>query len=685
MWRTMDEQETLQRTLARARRTLQLLEEQAAGFGQLHLPAHLQLEIEEKREEIAGFEARLADSNGQAHARVMLASPDACPYPGLASFTFDDSHFFYGRDAEIRSLLQRLRHQRYLFVIGPSGSGKSSLVFAGLLPELQGSKLFAQDYWLVRDMRPGAEPLQALADLLGGDIRQAGQALADLLAAHGPAQRLLLVIDQFEELFTLADRGAQAQFIAAMIALRAQDQCTLVVTMRADFYPQLMSSDLWPVEPFERLEIAPLRGKALRQAIQRPAMDVGVVLEPALVECLMDDADNQPGVLPLIQETMRQLWHDMEDGVLTLQAYEALGNEDSSGLAVAVARMADGALGSLTPAQRKIARRIFVCLVQINEHGPDTRRQERLERLRSANDDSADFERTVERLTHGRLLIQSGGDDGQSALVDLAHDTLIHDWPQLRKWLDQDRADLVLRQRLVSDAREWARHLNDPSFLYGGTRLADAQAYVDLHGDDVGAQELAFLDASAIREQGRERARYLGQAGGGAVGTALGYGIALALILATTGAEAEVVLLLFAAMFPAGALVGAGIGVALWQCRHATRLRAPAALLAGAAAGGIAYPFSVMIASISPIELKHVLAGAALGAAIGLGVGWGRTSMERLAGAVAGGAVGMGLALGLGGLAGNVIVTIVAGLALGGLAGLGFLATAADSSDQEIG
>jgi hypothetical protein len=164
-------------------------------------------------------------------------------------------------------LLQHLRHQRYLFVIGPSGSGKSSLIFAGLLPELRDSKLFAKGSWLVRDMRPGAQPLQALADMLGGDIRQPEQLLANLLAAHAPAQRLLLVIDQFEELFTQAERGVQTQFIAAMLALRAVEQCALIITMRADFYPQLMSSDLWPAEAFERIEIAPLRGKALRQGL----------------------------------------------------------------------------------------------------------------------------------------------------------------------------------------------------------------------------------------------------------------------------------------------------------------------------------------------------------------------------------------------------------------------------------
>lgn len=681
----MDEQETLQRTLARARRALHLLEERAAGFGQLHLPVHLQLEIEEKREEIARFEARLAETSDQAQARVVLAGTGACPYPGLVPFRLKDSPFFYGRDAEIRSLAQQLGHQRCLFVIGPSGSGKSSLVFAGLLPELRDSPLFARGFWLARDIRPGAQPLQALADALGGDPRQPERAMAALLAEHAPAQRLLLVIDQFEELFVQADRAAQSQFIATMLTLRTLEQCALIVTMRADFYPQLMSSDLWPIEAFERIEIAPLRGKALRQAIQRPATDVGVALEPALVESLIDDAENQPGVLPLIQETMRRLWHDMEDGVLTLRAYQALGGEERSGLAVAVARMADGALASLTPPQRRIARRIFLRLVQLNEDGPDTRRQESLERLRSAKDEPADFERTLEHLTRGRLLILSGGDDGKSRLADLAHDTLIRDWPQLRIWANQDRADLVLRQRLAADAREWARHAHDHSFLYGGTRLADARAYAEQHGDDVGAEEAAFLDAGAERERGRVRARYLGQAGGGAVGTALGYGLSLALLLAMTGAPVYVVLLMFAAMFPAGALVGTGIGLALWLFRQDDRMRALAALLAGSVAGAIVYPFSVMIVSLVRIGLVHVLSGMALGAALGLGVGLGKTPAQRLVGSAFGGVVGVALALAFGGLLGNAIVAIVGGLALGGLTGLGFLAAAVESDEPRLG
>src|SRR5262249_46141941 len=298
-WKSMDDRELLRGTLARARRALQFLEQQAAGFGLLHIPAHLQLEMEEKREEVARLESRLAETTKQPVGRITAPDSHACPYPGMVPFRLRDSAFFYGRDTEIRFLIQHLRQQRYFFVIGPSGSGKSSLVFAGLLPELQESRLFPPGFWLIRDMRPGAQPLQALAQALGGDPAQPAEAIASLLNAHEPAQRLLLVIDQFEELFTQAERTEQTQFVAALHALRGQENCALILTMRADFYPDLMQSDLWPVEAVERLEIAPLRGPALRQAIEQPALEVGVRLEPGLLERLMDDAANEPGLLPL--------------------------------------------------------------------------------------------------------------------------------------------------------------------------------------------------------------------------------------------------------------------------------------------------------------------------------------------------------------------------------------------------
>lgn len=316
-----------------------------------------------------------------ARLRDLLDQPEPtpehilCPYPGMVSFSAKDARFFYGRGAEIRQMLRRLRHQRYLFVIGPSGCGKSSLIFAGLLPRLAQSSYFREGFSLVRDMRPGDQPLQTLAQTLEGDLSQPTEALADLLAAHPPAQRLLLVIDQFEELFTQTEeRAEQSRFITALQALRMVESCALLIAMRADFFPDLMNSDLWPVEPSQRLEIAPPRGEALRQAIQQPAADVGVHLQAGLLERLVADAADEPGVLPMLQETLVLLWGEMKHRLLPLSAYERLGSEGRSGLAVAVTTKAKATLDDLSDEQKAIARRVFLRLVQFGEGRADTRR-----------------------------------------------------------------------------------------------------------------------------------------------------------------------------------------------------------------------------------------------------------------------------------------------------------------------
>jgi hypothetical protein len=244
----------------------------------------------------AALDQLLADLPAELDAR---ARP-ACPYPGMVPFRSEDARFFYGREAEIGDMLRRLRHGRYLLVIGPSGSGKSSLVMAGLLPALARQQ---PDTWHVVTLRPGATPTAELTRHLGGDPIDPATTAA-LLAAHPPATRLLVVIDQFEEVFTQAPRAAQTAFWAALAGVRAVPACALLLTLRADFYPDLMASPLLPPGEGERLEIAPLRGDALRTAITQPARELGVEVEPALVERLLADAADEPGSLPLLQETL---------------------------------------------------------------------------------------------------------------------------------------------------------------------------------------------------------------------------------------------------------------------------------------------------------------------------------------------------------------------------------------------
>lgn len=620
-----------------------------------------------------------------------------CPYPGMLPFSQQESRRFYGRDDEIGKMIGLLQQHRLLFVIGPSGSGKSSLVFAGLLPHLSTAEHFPPGFWRVHSMQPGAQPTKTLVDLLAGDLSQQPDLITTVLATPPPAQRLLLVIDQFEELFTQAERGEQMRFIAALLSLRSFENCVLLITMRADFYPELMNSTLWPILPSQRLEVAPLRGAALHEAIECPAADVGVYLEPALVERLIADGHDEPGVMPLLQETMRLLWTKRQRRLLTLSAYEQMGQDGRSGLAVAVATKADATLAELTPAQQKIARRTLLCLVQLGENSPDTRRRQPLCELCSSNDDPADFKFTLEHLTANRLVIRSADDnepeDGQEShvLVDLSHEVLITSWPLLKSWLEEDRAGLLLHRRLAQTCDDWIRRRRDASFLYGGSRLVEAQHYAAQHPQDISQDETEFLKASAARELIRERSRYLGQAAGGALGAAFGYGAALGLgywsehdfAFARNGWL--LALIQFLVTFPVGEMIGFAVGLGLWRWRHDLRRRVIATTLSGALVGSLTFALYALIRRSAeyPFNPWTVLAGVIFGAVTGFCVGafsgWRRVGMLMI-----GGVCAALLSWALNGLRWDWWIAIGAGALLGGLTGLGFLATAVDNPERLI-
>lgn len=422
-----------------------------------------------------------------------------CPYPGMIAYTADDAASFFGRDAEIDELVERVRRLPFVYVIGPSGSGKSSLVFAGLLPELQRRE---RGRWLVRSMRPGPSPPQALAAALGGDTSTPDENpdlvgfVRSLLGADRTDRKLLLVVDQFEELFTLAPAPQREAFIAVVGELWRVPGCVVVLTFRADFYAELMGSPLWPLGPGERFEIVPPRGDTLRQVIELPASQAGVYLEPALVERLVADAAGAPGVLPLMQETLGQLWERRHHKLLTLAAYEALGRDGQSGLAVALARTADACMAKLSRRQHDLTRRILLRLVQHGEGRDDTRRQQSVDALRAANDDRDLFERTLRQLADDRLLTLDGQAGVGTSTVDLAHEALITAWPVLREWTEQGWADELLRRRIEKDAEEWSKNRWDRSGLYRPRRLKTATEWVRRHPYEPSQHVSAFLRAS---------------------------------------------------------------------------------------------------------------------------------------------------------------------------------------------
>jgi hypothetical protein len=424
-----------------------------------------------------------------------------CPYRGMRPYAKEDSPRFHGRDAEINDLINRLRAgEREIFVIGPSGSGKSSLVAAGVVPRLERG-IAGLGPFLVRTMRPGENPATRLRELLG----------AALLADRFADSLLLIVVDQLEELFTLAGAAERSEFLAALGALRARPACAIVLTLRADFFGALMESPLWAERKgrLSRIEVAPLRGDDLRDAIAQPARGVGVEVDPALLERLLADAASEPGILPLLQETMVQLWDIRAEQRLTLADYEALGDGHRSGLAVALSRRADATLRVLEPSQEQIVRRIMLRLVHFGEGRADTRRQQPRSALRGAAADPAELDRVLGRLIADRLLTADDDEETSDGRVDLAHEVMITAWPLLAEWIQAYRGDEHRRRQLETAAGEWVKHGRGARGLLDPIELADAEAWQRTESArELGqsANVAALIAASSARH---ERIRWL--------------------------------------------------------------------------------------------------------------------------------------------------------------------------------
>ena len=379
------------------------------------------------------------------------------------------------------------------------------MIVAGLLPRLQEPRNFEQGYWRVRSFRPGSDPLARLTEQLGGDAHQPADTVKSILEAEPRAQRLLLFVDQFEELFTqVKDRAVQEDFITALKNLREDPRCLIIGAMRVDFYPDLMSSALWPVNRSQIVDVAPLRGDALRQAIVRPAEAIGVYLEEALVDSLIADAANEPGSLPMLQEALVMLWAKRERRLLTRAAYQAMGRDGRSGLAVAMATKADATLAAMPIEEQRLARRVFLRLVEFGQGRPDTRRQLAEDELRAAVDPPGMFDRVLAKLIDNRLLTPASEDQGPRR-VDIAHEMLIVGWPTSREWVQARRRAELTRRALETKAREWVRLGKGPGGLLDAAELPEAQQWLA----STEAAELGY--SSAFKEHVKASADHLEQ------------------------------------------------------------------------------------------------------------------------------------------------------------------------------
>ncbi|MGH8887506.1 MAG: hypothetical protein ACRDYX_20525, partial [Egibacteraceae bacterium] len=432
-------------------------------------------------------------------------APGPCPYKGLEAFQAEDAQWFFGRERLVADLVVRLAEKPLLAVIGPSGSGKSSVLRAGLLPAVWAGTLPGASTWTTIVLTPGAHPLEELAARLGAECGvAAGSFLDDWRADPGRVRlavrqalakapedaRLLLLVDQFEELFTLcADEAERRGFIHGLVVLAdgLDRQASVVLGVRADFYgrcaeyPQLIA-----VIQDHQVVVGPMTGVELRRAIEGPAAQAGLALELGLVETVLADLGDEPGSLPLLSHALRETWQRRRGCTLTVAGYQ-----DAGGVRKAIGQTAEAVYGELDPAQQAVAKDVFLRLTALGEGTEDTRRRVRRAELL----DGGDVEVVLGRLAEARLLTL--GEDS----VEVAHEALIGEWPTLRGWLTEDREGLRIHRRVTEAASEWKALGRDPGALYRGGRLAAARDWATGNEGKLNDLERAFLVASSDRER----------------------------------------------------------------------------------------------------------------------------------------------------------------------------------------
>ncbi|ANN18886.1 hypothetical protein SD37_26855 [Amycolatopsis orientalis] len=443
-----------------------------------------------------------------------VASESACPYRGLVAFEPEHARWFFGRERLTAELVARLASSpdgMPLAVFGASGAGKSSLLKAGLVPSIARGALPAAGSasWPVLLLTPTARPAQALAQgvakTLGAseaDLREAidqgtfGQALRVALGTGGT--RLVLVVDQFEEIFTLCESETERESVIK--ALCGADTPT-VLGVRADFYPHCLAyPELLAIVTRNQFAVGAMTREEVVDTITRPAEKAKLTVEPGLVELLLRDlgiteAGYEPGALPLLSHALLTTWQQRDGDRLTVAGYELTG-----GINRAVAETAERVYTQLDETAREVARRLLLRLVRVGDEGWDTRR--RADRESLLEQDAALV--AMEAFAAARLLVLD------RTTVEITHEALLRAWPRLRGWLDADRAGLRVRQRLTEAAETWDQHERATSLAYRGTVLAGARSWASAHRDEVTALERDFLAASEREEhKGVRRLRRL--------------------------------------------------------------------------------------------------------------------------------------------------------------------------------
>jgi WD40 repeat protein/uncharacterized caspase-like protein len=499
---------------------------------------------------------------GSVHPIDGLAGLDlgVCPYMGLRAFSEQDSHYFYGRETLTQKLMQTVGQTNVLAVIGASGSGKSSVVQAGVLAQLrQGKQIPGSDTWWLGRFRPGDKPVMALAQCLvdpgtakerdyqqsqiEGFLYQGVDGFVQWLRRR-PEPMVLLVIDQFEELFTLTVEAERRQFLELMLGAvdLAGDRFKLLFTLRTDFIAPCLEHPALAAILQQSSQLVPpaLAPDAYRQVILRPAERVGLRVQPELVTVLLEELPQSASDLPLLEFVLEQLWQHRRHGELTLQAYQ----EEIGGLKQALERKAQDVYEQLDSTAQDCARWIFLSLTHLGNGTEDTRRRIPKSDLIVKKYPAPLVERTLQALTaaklvtlvedhtHGSSRSPDSNPDPQpdsdlnsnpestpeaalppvdwplspsADLLEVTHEILIRHWSTLRWWLDENRSRLRAQRQISEAAEQWQQHNRHPDFLLQGTRLAAAEDLYIQSVDELSQPVQEFIEACLDQRQQQQR------------------------------------------------------------------------------------------------------------------------------------------------------------------------------------
>ncbi len=456
-------------------------------------------------------------------ANLSQKQTDECPYRGLEVFEEKHAHLFFGRDGFADALLQKVQQHSFVTVVGPSGSGKSSIVRAGLLPRLR-REHSTQSLWGTVIFTPGKTPFYNLAfalvstwenkldkteQLLRSEKLGAGLANGKIrleaafdfaLKSFAGANKLLVVIDQFEEPFTLTNERERKAFVESLLSVSTLPQTTIVLTLRADFWGQAVgfSRELGELITQEPLNILPMNRSELCEAIEMPACRAGLRFEDGLIERILDAVENQPGHLPLLQFALKELWCNRRFQLLCHKGYEEIGE-----IKGAIGQRAEHEFNQLPRSLQKVAEGVLTRLVHVadvTEEGGDTRQRLRLNGL------DEDSSRVIKAFTDARLLVtnrvevklEATGKIYSEEIAEVAHEALIRNWQRLRELLNRDRQFFLWRQSLGLMLNEWQRTKRDNGVLLRGALLDEAKSWDKEREKDLNQQERKFIQQSEL-------------------------------------------------------------------------------------------------------------------------------------------------------------------------------------------